>query len=160
MDINIRRANPNEAQHLCALAIRSKAYWGYSKEFMESCLDELLIPKENLENDKFHYFVSEYKDKVVGYYALENQNNYHFELEALFVEPNFIGQGIGKALITHAKKIASDFGASTIFIQGDPNAKRFYQAAGGTLIGEKESASIPGRFLPTFKICLKINNTV
>jgi hypothetical protein len=35
-----RRARPNEAAVLSELALRSKAYWGYSDEFMEQCRAE------------------------------------------------------------------------------------------------------------------------
>jgi GNAT superfamily N-acetyltransferase len=77
------------------------------------------------------------------------------ELEALFVEPGRIGQGIGRALIEHAKFTAAQVGASSLLIQGDPHAERFYRAAGGRLVGRRESASIPGRFLPVFVIPLK-----
>ncbi len=75
-----------------------------------------------------------------------------FELEALFVEPVHIGSGIGRALITHAKNFIAESGGSTLIIQGDPNAERFYRAVGAQLIGKKESASIPGRFLPMLLI--------
>jgi hypothetical protein len=46
-------------------------------------------------------------------------------------------------------------GATKLIIQGDPNAERFYIAAGGVRTGTRESASIPGRFLPTFAIDLR-----
>ena len=41
-----------------------------------------------------------------------------------------------------------------MIIQGDPNAKNFYLKVGAKLIGERESASIPGRYLPVFIINL------
>ena len=50
-------------------------------------------------------------------------------------------------------------GSKVMIIQGDPNAQNFYLKVGGKLIGEKESASIPGRYLPVFIINLtKIDN--
>ena len=49
-------------------------------------------------------------------------------------------------------------GGVTLTIQGDPNAQKFYIVAGGVLTGERESASIPGSFLPTFIIPLVGNN--
>jgi hypothetical protein len=35
-------------------------------------------------------------------------------------------------------------------IQGDPNAAEFYQRCGARKIGERPSASIPGRVLPLY----------
>jgi len=154
MDIVIRNARRNEASELSGLAMRSKAYWGYSREFMDACREELSVPQGHLENDRFCYVVAEHHGVIVGYYALERLSAAEFELEALFVEPRHIGSGIGRALITHAKKRAETAGGHTLVIQGDPNAENFYRAAGGKLTGRRESASIPGRFLPIFEICL------
>ena len=43
-------------------------------------------------------------------------------------------------------------GIQTITIQGDPNAEAFYESIGACSAGYRESASIPGRFLPVFKL--------
>jgi hypothetical protein len=42
MNLVIREAVSSEAALLSALAMRSKAYWGYSSDFMEKCRAELL----------------------------------------------------------------------------------------------------------------------
>jgi hypothetical protein len=34
---SIRSANPDEADFLTELALRSKAVWGYSQDFLDSC---------------------------------------------------------------------------------------------------------------------------
>ncbi len=154
MDIVIRNARRTEATELSGLAMRAKAYWGYSHEFMDACREELSVPQGNLENDRFCYVVAEHHGAIVGYYALERLSASEFELEALFVEPKHIGSGIGRALITQAKKRAATAGGRTLLVQGDPHAENFYRAAGGRLTGRRESASIPGRFLPIFEICL------
>jgi len=153
--VQIRDAEPHEADVLSELAMCSKAYWGYSAEFMSACQNELSVSSDKLNNTKFHYRVAEVGGEIVGFYALEYLSESVFELEALFVEPQHIGSGIGKALINHAKEQAATLGGSTLIIQGDPHAGKFYRAAGGRLTGKQESASIPGRFLPTFSISLE-----
>lgn len=140
------------------LAIQSKAYWGYSTEFMKACENELVITKNKLGNNKFLYMVAENNGEKLGFYALEKISKSEFELEALFVKPEHIGLGIGKALLAHAKKVAVQMGAAALTIQGDPNTEKFYLAAGGVLTGKRESESIPGRFLPTFRISLIDDN--
>lgn len=154
----IRDVKIHEASVLSNLALRSKAYWGYSAKFMAACENELLVTENKLASDKFQYMVAERKGKVIGYYALEKMSEPEFELDALFVEPDCIGSGIGRALLSHAKKAAANLGGVNLTIQGDPNAQKFYIAAGGVLTGERESASIPGRFLPTFIISLVGND--
>lgn len=148
----IRQAEPAEALAISSLALRSKAYWGYSEEFMAACREELTYSAADFRHIDF--FVAERAGILLGFYALKRLSTSEVELEALFVEPAYIGQGIGRALIEHAKATAGDKGAETMIIQGDPHAKRFYLAAGGELTGETESGSIPGRYLPTFAIRL------
>ncbi len=148
----IRPANMEEADALSRLAFRSKAYWGYSSTFMESCRDELSVPKENLGSKSFIYMVAERDGTIVGYYGLERLSDSVWELEALFVEPLYIGSGIGRLLMDHAKVSATEAGIEKIMVQGDPNAESFYRAAGGKPVGWRESKSIPGRYLPLFTI--------
>jgi GNAT superfamily N-acetyltransferase len=91
---------------------------------------------------------------IVGFYAIQLTSSDIAELEALFVEPDMIGRGFGHMLMDHAKDRAATLGVGQMIIQGDPNATAFYEAAGGVCDGERESASIPGRFLPIFRISL------
>lgn len=153
--IVIRKAKDEERFVLSALSMRSKAFWGYSPEFMDSFRAELAISNKDIANPNRHYILAESEGKILGYYALERISSDEYELEALFVEPKYIGQGIGRRLIEHAKYQARRAGARFMLIQGDPNAKGFYCAAGGIQIGERESDSIPGRYLPEFRISLK-----
>jgi len=150
----IRKMKSSEIDLVSELAIRSKAYWRYLPEFMKSCEAELTI-QENKFNDKnFIFFVAELEHFILGFYTLEKLSKTDFELDALFVEPQKIGKGIGKKLLTHAKKIATKLGAKTLRIQGDPHAEKFYLANGAKLIGKEESKSITGRFLPLYQITI------
>ena len=148
----IRPAVPDEAACLSDLAMRSKAHWGYSPEFMESCRSELTVDRKHILSDQFDYVVAVEKETVVGFYAIEAVSSTDFELEALFVEPVRIRCGIGRLLVQHAVRNVAGKGGETLLIQGDPNATKFYSAAGARHIGSRESESIPGRFLPLFQI--------
>ena len=150
----VRPARVDEAELLSGLALRSKAHWGYSAEFIEACRDELTISPENLRSTQMRYFVLEREGRVIGFYALNRLTPTKIELDALFVEPADIGRGFGRVLIEHAKRTAAALGARRLVIQSDPYAAHFYQAAGGRQTGESESASVPGRYLPTFEIRL------
>ncbi len=151
-DATIRRALPEEAARLSELAMRSKAVWGYDAEFMAACRDELTLTGDDVAT--LPTFVAEAGGAVVGFYALERLSDDEVELGFLFVEPEAIGHGHGRALIEHAKGDARRLGYATLVIQGDPNAEGFYRAAGGRLVGTKESLSIPGRELPLFHVDL------
>lgn len=152
--LTIRAARADEAELLSALAMRSKAVWGYSAQFMQACRDELTVSREELLSGSREYLVAETQGEVLGFYGLEFLSAGNCELAALFVEPRHIGTGVGRALIIRAKERAAASGAHTLIIQGDPNAVDFYRAAGGEPAGARESGSIPGRFLPLFRISL------
>jgi N-acetylglutamate synthase-like GNAT family acetyltransferase len=156
--IAIRPAKSQERDILSELAFRSKASWGYSSEFMEACRAELSISEEEIASPDRHYVLAEANCEILGYYALERLSADEYELEALFVEPQHFGQGVGRRLIEHAKFHAREKGAWSLLIQGDPNATDFYRAAGGVQIGERKSDSIPGRYLPEFRISLEAEN--
>ena len=148
----IYRADPKSHQLISDIAMRSKAYWGYSPEFMEACRVELTYSPSFLsEND---FFVVKDQQTIVGFYGLVKLSEMQIELEALFIEPDLIGRGLGRLLIEHAFVTAKASGAQEMIIQGDPNAAHFYTKIGGKLISEKESVSIPGRFLPLFSVDL------
>lgn len=153
-DIAIRIAKEEEHYALSNLTFRSKAFWGYSAEFMEACRAELSVSIKDIASTDCHYFVAESKGEILGYYALKRLSAEEHELEALFVDPQSIGQGVGRKLIEHAKRYAQKDGARFLLIQGDPNATDFYRAAGAVQVGERESDSILGRYLPEFRISL------
>lgn len=150
--LTLRAARADEAAVLSALAFRAKAVWGYSPEFMQACRNELTYAATDVARGGF--VVAEEDGRVVGFYALAPAVDGAAELEALFVEPGRIGQGVGRALIEHAKASAARLGARRMVIQGDPHAARFYAAAGGVRAGTRPSGSIAGRALPLFVIAL------
>ena len=150
--LRIREALPQEAELLSGLAIRSKAHWGYSQDFLDACRAELTVDSSRLGTDDYQCFAALEGDLIVGFYTLEAVSAGIYELEALFVSPEHIGSGIGSLLIRHAVSRLSERGAERLLIQGDPNATDFYIAMGARQTGTRESQSVPGRSLPLFEI--------
>ena len=158
-NLNIRRAQPHEYEQLSDIAFRSKAYWGYSAEFMQACRDELTYSPDALSNHPFFLAteIQELNDEsTLGFYGLVQVSESTIELEALFLDPAHIGRGVGRVLYEHALIEAKKSGSRCLTIQSDPNAKAFYMKVGANLIDEKESGSIPGRFLPLFSVDLTV----
>lgn len=149
----IRHARPEDAPALTALALRSKAHWGYPQEFMEACRAELTYDEAYLSTHTV--YVLEAGGRLTGFYSLERLSAEELEMGALFVEPEEIGHGYGRLLVEQALEAAREMGASTVVIQGDPHARGFYLAMGATLGGQAESGSIPGRMLPVFHLPVK-----
>ncbi len=134
--------------------MRSKAYWGYDPAFIEACADELRIGTDDLLDPTQVWRVACSGERITGVYGLAPVDTEVVELEALFVEPGDIGSGVGRRLVDDAISVARSKGFARILIQGDPNAEGFYLAVGAKRAGERESGSIPGRFLPLFEIGL------
>jgi GNAT superfamily N-acetyltransferase len=98
--------------------------------------------------------VCEIDGDPVAFYALDVPGDGCGELDALFVKPGYIGQGIGKLLVQHMSGEAAARGVRSVTIQGDPNAEEFYLSIGATPAGYRESASIRGRYLPVFVLTI------
>lgn len=155
--MKIRPADPGEAGLLSELAVRSKAHWGYSREFMAACRDELSYSAEQIAAGGLWVVVE--NDEPRGFYAVQKISPDALELEALFVAPEYIGHGYGRALMQHALDgFERDRELQRLVIQADPNAARFYEAAGAVLIGERPSDSIEGRMLPLYEIDKRTRN--
>lgn len=151
----IRVAKPEEAAALSDLALRSKGYWGYDADFLASCKEELTYSAEQVTSPLYCFHVIELPNQnIAGFFALNFLDGEHPELEALFIDPNFIGQGWGKYLLNAAAVTAKKHKAKTIKLQSDPFAEYFYLANGAVKVGQTESHSVQGRFLPLLEICL------
>ncbi|WP_438463456.1 GNAT family N-acetyltransferase [Marinomonas sp. PE14-40] len=155
MNICIREANTTEAELLTKLALESKAHWGYDSDFMKACEEELSVTAAHIMSDEITYMVYEANNEVLGFYAISQLTEIEAELDALFVKSTLIGKGIGRKLIKHAIQQVKSRGYTSIKIQSDPNAEKFYRAAGGVLVGKQKSGSIEGRYLPVLKINLE-----
>jgi len=70
------------------------------------------------------------------------------DLDKLFVEPQGIRTGVGRALLARAIIEARRRGAKRLTIVADPYAAGFYERNGARRIGEAPSDAIPGRSLP------------
>lgn len=151
---SIRNAKYIEASLLTEIAMKSKAYWGYDQQFMADCVDELAQSEDKLARENFVYRVAELNGQLVGFSILADIQRGDISLDALFIDPEFIGFGIGKLLFNDVVEQARSLKAVSISVQSDPNAEGFYVAMGMTLSGKMESGSIPGRMLPT--LCLQL----
>lgn len=147
----IRAPEHHELAVLTDLCMRSKAVWGYNKEFMDACRAELTINLGDLNYTEIA--VAEEGGKVIGIAQVEVKGT-DADLLKLFVEPGLIGSGVGAALFRWAARRARELGADRLVIDSDPSAVPFYRRMGAQQIGNAPSGSIPGRTLP--KLALDI----
>jgi GNAT superfamily N-acetyltransferase len=146
--LQMRPAQPEEAGPLSALALRSKAYWGYDETFMAQCREELTLHPHELEPDRMGVAVAD--ATPIGFYSLIG-NPPTGEVGHLFVDPPWIGRGIGRRLWDDMVTTARALGFTAVMISSDPSAAPFYTAMGGQWVGSIASGSIVGRELPLFR---------
>jgi N-acetylglutamate synthase-like GNAT family acetyltransferase len=143
----IRQARPDECGTLTEVAMRSKAHWGYSAEFMTNVRADLVVRPEKFMPG-FHVYVLETEHEIIGFCSLRPKNTESVILEDLFIEPQYIGQGYGKQLWDHSLAVAQSLGYRKLTLVSDPFAERFYAHQGAIRIGETESNALSGRMLP------------
>ena len=141
MHVEIRKAAASEAEALSALALEAKAHWGYSREAIDSWRDHLRISSGNVEAKPT--YVGAIDGIIVGFYSLAS-SGLSWELDNLWVAPQFMRRGVGRALLDHALEVAFRGGASSVTVDADPNAEGFYLACGAIRRGEMP-APIPGQ---------------
>ena len=145
----IVKATISDAKTLTEIALKSKAFWGYSHDLIESWREDLTVTSTMILNCTV--FKCMVDAKIVGFYVLNPpKETATIVLEMLFVLPNFIGKGIGKQLLQHSFKKALKLNVKTMTLLADPNAVSFYKKQGFVSIDKKES-TIVGRFLPVMK---------
>jgi GNAT superfamily N-acetyltransferase len=145
---NVRRAIPEEALLLTAIAFRSKAHWGYDRSFMEQCRNDLTILRDNIANNLV--FVIEVNADIVGFYELRGKVP-EANLYWLFMDPKVIGSGYGKRLWLHAVEICKSLGFEYMMIKSDQYAEGFYVRMGAERIGKLPSTAIPGLMFPLLR---------
>ena len=148
----IRRAEPDEAEAITEMVVRSKAYWGYSDEFMRYAAAFFTIIFDYLNQYQGYVLVKE--GQLQGFASLQEQTPDEVALDMLFVAPEAMGQGVGQQLVEYVLGVAAAAGYRTMLVESDPNAAGFYAKMGGQLVGHRPVPTIPGRELPLYRIYL------
>lgn len=148
--MSIRDARLDECDELSELALVSKRHWGYDEAFMERCRPELIVQRHDVEAGRV--FVSEDSlGRRQGFAVVLTDGADAVVLDMLFVDPLFIGHGVGRALVDEAVARARRDGATVMRIESDPYAAGFYERVGAVQVGTSRSWST-GRDLPLFEL--------
>ena len=145
----IIKAQISDAKKLTEIALKSKAFWGYSESQIESWREDLTITSKMFEDWNIYKYIID--NEIAGFYILNRANIRTSFLEFLFVAPNFIRKGIGKKLLDHASDYCKSGSCAILNVLSDPNAENFYAKYGFKVIAQTES-SVKGRFLPEMEL--------
>jgi GNAT superfamily N-acetyltransferase len=125
--VKIRLARTDEVQLLSAIALQAKAHWGYPAETLRLWEAQLIVTAEDVASKPT--YVGEVENVVVGFYSLA-MSGQTWELDNLWILPQFMHRGLGRALLNHALALAAQVGARSVTVDADPNAESFYLECG------------------------------
>lgn len=146
--IQLRPAVPRDAAALTRLAFAAKASWGYPAEWLELWRPDLTFTQDTIRSNLV--VVADHDQVQVGVSGLTIEDS-DAELVALWVHPNWMGQGIGRCLFQQAMNTIINQGLQSVRIVSDPNAAPFYFRMGAVQTGWCESTPA-GRMLPVFEM--------
>ena len=151
MRFHIRCAEPSERDALTDIAHAAKRHWGYPPEWIALWRDDLVFAAESF--NRWRIFCAVGGGGVVGVCSVSHDGP-QAELENIWVLPEFIGQGIGRALFQHAAGQARRDGCRRLRIVSDPHAEAFYVKLGARRAGSVASKP-EGRRLPCLEYDLR-----
>jgi GNAT superfamily N-acetyltransferase len=127
-----RRAEAQDAELLTEIALAGKRYWGYPEEWMAEWRPDLTVTPGYIGSQPVS--VAELAGEVVGFAGLSTLEGRRY-LEHLWLRPNHIGRGFGRALFLEAVREARAAGVTELRIKSDPNAEPFYLKMGAVRTG-------------------------
>lgn len=130
--MRIVRAKPQDAETLTQIAHAAKRHWGYSEDWIKEWRNILTMRPEFIAANTTYCATEE--RCAVGFYLLTNESD-ELHLDHLWVSPEAMGRGIGRALFEHAIEQARMLGHRTLKIEADPNAEGFYKRLGARRVG-------------------------
>ena len=147
--MQIVRAKPEDAGALTEIAHAAKRHWGYPERWIESWRDILTMRPEFIAANVAYSAIEE--GRALGFYVLTTEDD-GMHLDHLWILPDAMGRGIGRALFGHAVEETRKLGHRTLQIEADPNAEGFYARMGARRVGEAVT-EIDGqrRELPLFR---------
>jgi len=151
MEFAVRRAVPEDAERLSAIARAAKASWGYPPAWLSAWESDLRITQEDLQSQLVTVGVQD--RNLIGFYALK-WDGALWRLEHLWVEPAWHGRGAGRFLFEHALDTVRNVRPGRLVIEADPHAAGFYARMGARQTGSTGAPveGDPGRRLPIFEV--------
>jgi GNAT superfamily N-acetyltransferase len=131
--VDVLKARPDDAGALTRVSFDAKRYWGYPERWIARWNESLTITPDFVRRNEVYAALVE--GEIVGFYALVGEGE-RVELEHLWVSPEHIGTGVGRALFDHAVRRAASLGARFLGIEAEPNAEGFYRRMGARRVAE------------------------
>jgi GNAT superfamily N-acetyltransferase len=120
-----------------ALQRRSSNVWEEYRDQLAAHPDAIEVPQHFLEKGWVRVAVDA-EDRPVGFSVVISTRGPVHELDGLFVEPDHMNAGVGRALVEDAAARAKDQGAEALEVTAGP-AQGFYNRIGFNRIGAAQT---------------------
>jgi GNAT superfamily N-acetyltransferase len=150
VNVVIRPARDDEGARLKEIAVGAKGFWGYDPGQVRKWADQGDFTPERLR--ELIVFVADAGNGAIGWCSLIPKDGVGW-LEDLWIDPAWIGRGVGSSLFQRAAEQAKKLGARRLEWEAEPNAIGFYEKMGGTYVRESKRTEW-GRFLSVMGVDL------
>jgi GNAT superfamily N-acetyltransferase len=126
---------PDEGERLREIAMAAKGHWGYDADRVREWAAVGAFSPTGLR--KKNVYVGSIEGKAVGWAATIGRGDVWW-LDDLWIEPEWMGKGIGRRLFRHAAEHGRRAGAIRMEWEAEPNAAGFYENMGGRYLRNSE----------------------
>jgi GNAT superfamily N-acetyltransferase len=148
---SVRRAREENLAEINRVIVASESRWDYPAAYLEAALPLLTIDEPYLAEHLCLEIVDEHAT-VVCFFAVAEDGGEHL-LDHLWVRPDRLGQGIGRAACEHVFALARRHGWAALPVLPDPPAQGFYRKVGFEDTGMRVKSRVPGG--PSFSVLEK-----
>jgi GNAT superfamily N-acetyltransferase len=131
----VRAPGPDEGQRLRDIAIAAKSHWGYDVQRVTEWAAMGDFSAAGLRQKHVH--VAEVDGRAVGWAATDDRGEVCW-LDDLWIEPAWMGRGIGALLFRHGATDGRARGAVRMEWEAEPHAIGFYERMGGRYLRDSE----------------------
>ena len=133
------------------IATAAKAHWGYDEDWVRGWAAQGDFSPEALAAKPV--LVAELGGHALGFASLIPQGEVCV-LDDLWIEPDWIGRGIGTRLFEACAERARDLGATRMEWEAEPNAVGFYEKLGGRYLRDSPP-TVLNRVIPVMGLDLQ-----
>ncbi|MEH1934930.1 MAG: GNAT family N-acetyltransferase [Nostoc sp.] len=144
--IKIRLAQPQDRNQIFDIqrdAIQILCSRDYNPEQIQALLNYAELDQSQREGRKDIVFVAEIGEKIVGFSAYSR-----YWVNALYVHPQYVRQGIGTELLKAIESEACSQNVNTLAVCASITAKPFYEASGYQEFNKTYINSSSGIYIP------------
>ncbi|PHN03476.1 GNAT family N-acetyltransferase [Flavilitoribacter nigricans] len=130
----LEEPTPEDARYLSRISKASKAHWGYPPEWLELWQEDLEVSPAYLAQNQTFVLCLRPDRAFIGFCVICEASPELLWVEHLWLLPEYIGQGLGSALLQRSLEECILPEHRSVRVVADPNAAAFYGSRGFSVI--------------------------